>query len=86
MSITGHGTLSPYAAFNTQTGEILGETTRRRNSAEFVTFLTDIVASRPKRKPDHRRLSAGAQPRAATLNAALRNMFINLIPVPLEAL
>jgi hypothetical protein len=38
-----HGTLSLYAAFNTQTGEVLGKTAERHTSAEFVAFLTDIV-------------------------------------------
>ena len=39
-----HGTLSLYAAFNTKTGEVLGKTAARHTSAEFVAFLTDIVA------------------------------------------
>ena len=39
-----HGTLSLYAAFNTKTGEVLGKTAERHTSAEFVAFLTDIVA------------------------------------------
>ncbi len=39
-----HGTLSLYAAFNTRTGEVLGRTAERHTSAEFVAFLTDIVA------------------------------------------
>ena len=33
-----HGTLSLYAAFNTKTGEVLGKTTARHTSAEFVAF------------------------------------------------
>src|SRR5207244_2898800 len=45
-----HGTLSLYAAFNTKTGEVLGKTAARHTSAEFVAFLTDIVAHQPKRK------------------------------------
>lgn len=40
-----HGTLSLYAAFNTKTGEVLGKTAARHTSAEFVAFLTDIVAN-----------------------------------------
>ena len=42
-----HGTLSLYAAFNTKTGEVLGKTATRHTSAEFVAFLTDIVANQP---------------------------------------
>jgi transposase len=48
-----HGTLSLYAAFNTQSGEILGKTAQRHTSAEFVAFLTDIVASQPANKEIH---------------------------------
>ena len=45
-----HGTLSLYAAFNTKTGEVLGKTAARHTSAEFVAFLTDIVANQPRGK------------------------------------
>jgi len=48
-----HGTLSLYAAFNTRTGEVLGKTAQRHTSAEFVAFLTDIVANQPKGKEIH---------------------------------
>jgi transposase len=48
-----HGTLSLYAAFNTRTGEVLGKTAARHTSAEFVAFLTDIVANQPKGKEIH---------------------------------
>lgn len=42
-----HGTLSLYAALETQSGEILGKTAPRHTSAEFVGFLQEIVASQP---------------------------------------
>lgn len=48
-----HGTLSLYAAFNTKTGEVLGKTTARHTSAEFVAFLNDIVANQPAGKEIH---------------------------------
>jgi transposase len=48
-----HGTLSLYAAFNTKTGEVLGKTASRHTSAEFVAFLTDIVANQPRGKEIH---------------------------------
>src|SRR5918996_1557417 len=48
-----HGTLSLYAAFNTQTGAVLGKTSTRHTSAEFVAFLTDLVASQPSKKEIH---------------------------------
>ena len=40
-----HGTLSLYAAFATQTGDIIGKTAQRHTSVEFVGFLDDILAS-----------------------------------------
>jgi len=48
-----HGTLSLYAALETQSGEILRKTARRHTSAEFVSFLEDIVASQPSGKVIH---------------------------------
>lgn len=48
-----HGTLSLYAAFNTRSGEVLGRTAAHHTSAEFVAFLTDLVAHQPKRQPIH---------------------------------
>jgi transposase len=48
-----HGTLSLYAALNTSTGEIIGQTVPRHTSAAFVEFLTDIVASQPRRREIH---------------------------------
>ena len=48
-----HSTLSLYAAFNTKTGEVLGKTAARHTSAEFVAFLTDIVANQPRGKEIH---------------------------------
>lgn len=48
-----HGTLSLYAALETQSGEVLGKTARRHTSAEFVDFLADIVTSQPVGKRMH---------------------------------
>src|SRR5260370_23551584 len=48
-----HGTLSLYAALNTRTGEVLGKTSSRHTSVEFVEFLDQIVASQPKEKEIH---------------------------------
>jgi transposase len=48
-----HGTLSLYAAFNTQTGEVLGRTAERHTSAEFVAFLTDLVVNQPSGQEIH---------------------------------
>src|ERR1700751_3337424 len=48
-----HGTLSLYAALDTQTGEVLGKTAARHTSEEFVAFLEQIVASQTPAKEIH---------------------------------
>ena len=48
-----HGTLSLYAALHIASGEVLGKTTSRHTSAEFVTFLGEVVATQPKGKEIH---------------------------------
>jgi transposase len=48
-----HGTLSLYAALETQSGEILGKTAKRHTSAEFVGFLEEIVTSQSAGKAIH---------------------------------
>jgi transposase len=48
-----HGTLSLYAALNTQNGQVLGKTTPRHTSAEFVAFLRELIATQPKSKEIH---------------------------------
>lgn len=48
-----HGTLSLYAALNTRTGEILGQTVPRHTSQAFVEFLDEIVSSQPRRREIH---------------------------------
>src|SRR5262245_740373 len=47
MAILGH---SWNAAFNTKAGEVLDKTAQRHDSAEFVTFLADIIANEPHGK------------------------------------
>src|SRR5207344_1668292 len=42
-----HGTLSLYAALETQTGAVIGKTAVRHTSDEFVGFLEEIVVSQP---------------------------------------
>jgi len=48
-----HGTLSLYAALNTRTGDVLGKTAPRHTSAEFIDFLSQIVASQPEGREIH---------------------------------
>lgn len=48
-----HGTLSLYAALNTKTGEIVGQTVARHTSEAFIDFLQDIVDTQPRRREIH---------------------------------
>ena len=48
-----HGTLSLFAALNTRTGHVLGKTAARHTSAEFVSFLQQLVAACPAEQPIH---------------------------------
>lgn len=48
-----HGTLSLYAALNTQTGSVVGKTTSKHTSAEFVAFLAELEASQPQDQEIH---------------------------------
>jgi len=48
-----HGTLSLFAALNTQTGEVVGQTVPRHTSDAFVAFLTDVVAAAPRAREIH---------------------------------
>ena len=48
-----HGTLSLYAALNTRSGKVVGKTVSRHTSAEFVAFLSDVVASQPRTREIH---------------------------------
>ena len=40
------------AALNTATGEVLGKTANRHTSAEFVEFLSEVVAISSRRHPN----------------------------------
>ena len=48
-----HGTLSLYAALNTETSEVIGKTAERHTSEEFVAFLSDILAHQSKGREIH---------------------------------
>ena len=78
-----HGTLSLYAAFNTKTGEVLGKTAARHTSAEFIAFLTDIVAHQPRGKEIHviaDNLSAHKSPPVKDFLAAHRTVHLHFTP------
>src|ERR1700704_3903740 len=48
-----HGTLSLYAALNTRSGQVLGQTAARHTTEEFVAFLGQIVALQPRGREIH---------------------------------
>lgn len=48
-----HGTVSLFAALETQTGQVLGKTAPRHTSEEFVAFLQQIVAHQPTKREIH---------------------------------
>jgi transposase len=48
-----HGTLSLYAALDTLSGEVYGKTVKRHTSAEFVSFLEELIATQPRRREIH---------------------------------
>src|SRR6202795_5287552 len=48
-----HGTLSLYAALDTRSGQVIGQPSARHTSAEFVAFLSAIVASQPAGREIH---------------------------------
>lgn len=48
-----HGTLSLFAALNTRTGTVLGQTAARHTTAEFVAFLAQLVALEPAGREIH---------------------------------
>ena len=48
-----HGTLSLYAALDTRTGKVVGKTTSRHTSKEFVAFLGEVLDQCPARQQIH---------------------------------
>jgi transposase len=78
-----HGTLSLYAAVNTQTGEIIGKTAARHTSEEFVAFLSEIVAHQPANREIHiiaDNLSAHKTKRVDDFLTAHKNVKMHFTP------
>jgi transposase len=50
---TRHGTLSLYAALNTKTGVVFGQTAERHTSQAFVAFLADLLTTVPRKREIH---------------------------------
>jgi transposase len=67
-----HGTLSLYAALNTQTGAVHGKTAPRHTSQEFVAFLTELLTKVPKRQELHLILDNVSAHKTAGVDAFLQ--------------
>jgi len=48
-----HGTLSLYAALHTSSGQVIGQTSARHTSAEFVAFLEALIACQSQQQSVH---------------------------------
>lgn len=48
-----HGTLSLYAALDTRTGEVVGQTAARHTTDDFIAFLQTVVDTQPRRRAIH---------------------------------
>jgi len=78
-----HGTLSLYAALETQTGAVLGKTAAHHTSSAFVAFLAALVASQPKRRAIHviaDNLSAHKTPQVQAFLAAHPRVTMHYTP------
>jgi transposase len=78
-----HGTLSLYAALNTQTGEVLGNAVPRHTSDEFVAFLTSVVDTQRRRREIHiivDNLSAHKTQKVRTFLAAHPAVYLHYTP------
>jgi len=78
-----HGTLSLYAALETQSGLVLGKTAARHTSDEFVAFLEQIVSSQPRNREIHviaDNLSAHKTTKVTAFLAAHPNVQLHYTP------
>ena len=48
-----NATLSLFGAFHTSTGDVMGKTAPRHTSAQFVAFLSEVLASQPEGRDIH---------------------------------
>lgn len=78
-----HGTLSLYAALNTKSGKVLGQTAARHTTEEFVAFLGQIAARESRRREIHiiiDNLSAHKTKRVAQFLADHPNVHLHFTP------
>lgn len=78
-----HGTLSLYAALNTKSGKVLGQTAARHTTEEFVAFLGHIIALERRAREIHiiiDNLSAHKTKRVAQFLADHPNVHLHFTP------
>jgi transposase len=78
-----HGTLSLYAALNTRTGTVLGQTASRHTTEEFVAFLAQLVALETKGREIHiilDNLSTHKTQRVRNFLAQHSNVYLHFTP------
>ena len=72
-----------YAALNTRSGKVIGKTASRHTSAEFVAFLSEVVASQPRARQIHLiadNLSAHKTKRVTDFLARHRRVHLHYTP------
>jgi transposase len=78
-----HGAPSLFAALDISSGAVIGKTAERHTSAEFVAFLTDVVATQPAGKEIHAiadNLSAHKTKRVAAFLEEHPNVHMHFTP------
>jgi len=78
-----HGTLSLYAALNTKTGVVVGQTAERHTSQAFIAFLAELLTTVPARQEVHvicDNLSAHKTQQVEAFVAAHRRLHLHFTP------
>lgn len=78
-----HGTLSLYAALNTKTGVVFGQTAERHTSQAFIAFLAELLRTVPARQEVHvicDNLSAHKTAQVEAFVAAHRRLHLHFTP------
>jgi transposase len=74
---------SSHAARNTTKGEVLGQTAPRHTSEKFVAFLSEVIATQPRRREVHiilENLSAHKIRRVQEFLAHHLNVYLHFTP------
>ena len=78
-----HGTLSLYAALDTRTGTVVGQTAARHTTDDFIGFLQTVVDTQPRRREIHLildNLATHKTQKVRTFLAAHPNVHLHFTP------